>query len=304
MKKSSVISNHNYNQALRNNQNISLSFFKSFIQPKLNINQPNDIYEHEADAMADKVTRMPANKNEAAFFQPANISFLQRKCTHCEDEEKLQMKSEGSPSGGMGVPLIVHDVIKSSGQPLDAGTRGFMESRFGYDFGNVQVHNDSLAHQSSADINALAYNNGNHVVFGAGQYQPDSNPGLQLLAHELVHVVQQSGSDQVSTGVPLVQRRPKRKPGRVVRVEFDGVLSDSQYQDWIAKHPNVEKQHIFPNGDDTRTTDKKFSREQLRKDGFYYARRLKYEKFIHEIWLNDNGAGKQITIYSKTKVYE
>ena len=74
---------------------------------------------------------------------------------------------------------------------MDNATRSFMESRFGYDFSNVKIHNDSLAHQSASDINALAYTHGRDIVFGSGQYRPDSNAGKQLLAHELVHVVQQ-----------------------------------------------------------------------------------------------------------------
>ncbi len=73
-------------------------------------------------------------------------------------------------------------------------TRNFMESRFGYDFGSVQIHNDAMAHRSSADINALAYTHGNHVVFGNGHYQPNTDSGKKLLAHELTHVVQQSGA--------------------------------------------------------------------------------------------------------------
>ncbi|HTE11533.1 MAG TPA: DUF4157 domain-containing protein [Chitinophagaceae bacterium] len=165
-----------------------------FFQPKLTINKPNDIYEQEADAVAEKIMRMPAADTANAFFRarPLPASSLQKKCAHCQEEEKLQMKGEGSVVDGMTAPPLVHDVIHSGGQPLDTGTKNFMESRFGYDFSNVQIHNDSIAQQSSASINALAYTHGNHVVFGGGQYQPGSDSGKQLLAHELAHVVQQS----------------------------------------------------------------------------------------------------------------
>jgi len=78
-----------------------------------------------------------------------------------------------------------------------------MESRFGYDFESVRVHNDSLAHKSSAAINALAYTNGNHVVFGTGEYQPHTDKGKKLLGHELTHVVQQA-----TTSSNKVQRQP------------------------------------------------------------------------------------------------
>jgi hypothetical protein len=167
-------------------------FSPVFIQPKLTIGPADDPYEREADLVADKVMRMSNTETLQTKISPVGI---QRKCAACEEEDKkVQMKGEGSSAGSTNAPSSVSNVINSGGQPLDAGTRGFMESRFGYDFGNVQIHNDSHAHQSSADINALAYTNGNHIAFGAGQYQPNTISGRQLLAHELVHVVQQNSN--------------------------------------------------------------------------------------------------------------
>ncbi|HLI88385.1 MAG TPA: DUF4157 domain-containing protein, partial [Ktedonobacteraceae bacterium] len=90
-----------------------------------------------------------------------------------------------------GVPPIVHDVLNSSGQPLDVGTRAFMEPRFGFDFSRVRVHADARAAESTQAVNALAYTVGHNVVFGTGQYAPGTNEGRRLLAHELTHVVQQ-----------------------------------------------------------------------------------------------------------------
>jgi hypothetical protein len=192
------------------------NFFKPFLQPKLTINQPNDIYEQEADAVAKKVMRMPDSKTAPLFFQPKQIQLtpLQRKCAACEEDEKVQMKEESNTSSGMTAPSSVNSVINSLGQKLDAGTRGFMESRFGYDFGNVQIHNDSSAHQSSSEINALAYTHGNHVVFGEGQYRPNTNSGKQLMAHELVHVVQQSASSNVPIPTIQMQKASKRSPSK------------------------------------------------------------------------------------------
>jgi hypothetical protein len=178
------------------------SFFKPLIQPKFTVGQPNDVYEQEADAQADRVMRMPVGDQPFFSAKPASVSRLQRKCSHCEEEEnKLQMKGESASGTATTAPPAVNDVIHSPGQSLDVGTKHFMESRFGYDFGNVQIHNDSLAHQSSSDIHALAYTYGNHVAFGAGQYQPNTLSGRQLLAHELTHVIQQKESK-------IVQRSP------------------------------------------------------------------------------------------------
>ena len=109
----------------------------------------------------------------------------------------LQRKSNG-PTELDAVPSVVHDTLRSSGQPLDAATRSFFEPRFGYDFSRVRLHTDSRAAESAQAVNALAYTVGNDVVFGAGHYSPGSSAGNRLLAHELTHVVQQNGSSATS----------------------------------------------------------------------------------------------------------
>jgi Domain of unknown function (DUF4157) len=99
------------------------------------------------------------------------------------------------------VPSIVHDVLNSPGQSLDEGTRAFMEPRFGHDFSQVRVHTDERAVESAEVVNALAYTVGQDVVFGEGQYEPETGEGKRLLAHELTHVVQQRS---VSHGGPIL----------------------------------------------------------------------------------------------------
>jgi len=96
--------------------------------------------------------------------------------------------------GAMDAPPIVNSVLARPGQPLDATTRGFFSARFGHDFANVRIHADSEAAESACSVNALAYTVGPDVVFGAGQYAPGSRTGQQLIAHELTHVIQQSGA--------------------------------------------------------------------------------------------------------------
>jgi hypothetical protein len=91
-------------------------------------------------------------------------------------------------------PPIVHDVLRSSGEPLDAAIRRDMEPRFGHDFGRVRVHRDALAAASARAVGAHAYAVGSNVVFGAGLYSPATEVGRSLLAHELAHVVQQSAA--------------------------------------------------------------------------------------------------------------
>ena len=93
-----------------------------------------------------------------------------------------------------GAPPIVHEVLRTSGEPLDVSTRALMNSRFGQDFGRVRVHADRRAAQSASAVGARAYAAGNHVVFAEGQFAPRTSRGQELLAHELVHVVQPGGA--------------------------------------------------------------------------------------------------------------
>ena len=91
----------------------------------------------------------------------------------------------------------------SPGCPLDGATRAFMEPRFGHDFSEVRVHADAAAAESAREINALAYTVGRDIVFGDGQYAPQTLPGQKLLAHELTHVRQQSSAANFSRQEPI-----------------------------------------------------------------------------------------------------
>lgn len=92
---------------------------------------------------------------------------------------------------GNETPPIVRHVLSRSGQPLELTVRAFMESRFGHDFSDVHVHADAEAAESAQAIGAKGYTVGSDVVFSAGHYDPSSDEGKQLIAHELAHVVQQ-----------------------------------------------------------------------------------------------------------------
>ena len=125
---------------------------------------------------------------------------LQRKCDKCREEEKiLQRSSVGSAPET--VPPIVHEVLRSTGQPLDRETRAFFEPRFGYDLSHVRVHTDAKATESARAVNALAYTVGHDVVFGNEQYSPGTSVGRGLLAHELTHVVQQNKNKDVKLNI-------------------------------------------------------------------------------------------------------
>ncbi|MGO9155488.1 eCIS core domain-containing protein [Mycobacterium sp.] len=124
---------------------------------------------------------------------PLHIS---RKCAACEEEvagkQKLQMKpATASPPQSGEVPGVVHDVLRSQGQPLDAGIRAFFEPRFGRNLSTVRIHTDPQAAQSAQEVKSLAYTVGHNIVFAAQRYAPTTPDGRRLLAHELAHVLQQ-----------------------------------------------------------------------------------------------------------------
>jgi hypothetical protein len=182
-------------------QNTACKFFGAtksnlpFIQPKLTINQPNDVYEQEADAMADKVMRM---QQPGVQLKPLSITGVQRKCAHCEEDEKKMQRKEMNNEATAADNNLEHYVgsLNSNGQALPDEVRNFYEPRFGYDFSNVKLHTDNVAAKSAQSVNALAYTSGNNIVFNEGQYLPNTESGKKLLGHELTHVIQQGNNIQ------------------------------------------------------------------------------------------------------------
>jgi Domain of unknown function (DUF4157) len=165
-----------------------LAQHSGFIQPKVSVGQARDPLEHEADRVADHVMRMSHPDRSINSTLPQ----LDRECPACDDETQPLLTKTSESSGPVAdVPGIVQEVLRAPGQPLDLGTRSFMEDRFGFDFRHVRVHSDARAADSASALNALAYTVGSDVVFGAGQYAPDSARGRHILAHEMTHVVQQ-----------------------------------------------------------------------------------------------------------------
>ena len=197
------------------------------IRAKLTVNTPGDSYEQEADRVAEKVMQMPEPQLQRACACGGA-------CPKCQTEqpghghERLQTQRIGSGDWGQtDAPPIVHEVLRSPGQPIAPATRASMESRFGHDFSRVRVHTDDRAAQSAQAINAIAYTAGNHIAFGANQYQPQTSTGLRLFAHELTHVVQQTNA-----AAPTIQRQPAPAfPAKGIKVtgpdanELIGILS-------------------------------------------------------------------------------
>ena len=104
----------------------------------------------------------------------------------------IQTKSEG---GGEVSNSLSNKISSSqgSGSSMDTNTQSFMSNRFRNDFSDVKIHTGGEAIQMNRDLNAKAFTTGKDIYFNEGQYQPNSDSGKQLLAHELTHTIQQVG---------------------------------------------------------------------------------------------------------------
>lgn len=196
----------------------------AFIQPKLNVGKPGDKYETEADQTADAIVSMKSEQSPA-FFSPAPlIQKLPENFQQEDEQEEVQTKSflqkseepdidveeeplpvqAKSDRGEVGTTSIEPQLnsSKGGGSSLSENVQSQMESGFGTDFSNVRVHTDSTSVQMNKNLGAQAFTHGSDIYFNEGKYNPESDSGQHLLAHELTHTVQQGASVQTK----MVQR--------------------------------------------------------------------------------------------------
>jgi hypothetical protein len=193
------------------------------VQAKLKISQPGDHLEREADRLADQVVRSegpgpagprygvtetadaravlrqvedelgpeePYRESPEPVGLPAGAVEEEEEV---EEEETVQAKADGGLMPTLTPP--VEAAISSgatAGRPVDGPVRAAMEPRFGVDFSRVRIHDDAEAGRLSTEMNARAFTVGRDIYFAPGEYQPQSQDGRRLLAHELTHVVQQA----------------------------------------------------------------------------------------------------------------
>lgn len=149
---------------------------EGFSNADIGISSPQDRHEKEAERAADQVTH----------------------------------SVEPRSSVGRGKAHLGH----SDGRPRSDSWRSYFESRFGYDFSQVRVHHDSSAWKAAESINAKAFTVGPDIVFGPGQFAPQTSQGRRLLAHELTHVIQQGSAVHVDPDAPSFSTIA---PGRIQR---------------------------------------------------------------------------------------
>lgn len=142
-----------------------------------------------------------ANKTFFSSAQPGPV--IHRKCENCETEEKkpgrLEQKEDKlqrQTAGPETENTFLDNALPSpgNGQPLPEKEQAFFAQRMGHNFSSVRIHTNGDAAKSADSLNARAYTVGENIVFAENAYNPSSAEGKKLLAHELTHVVQQSGS--------------------------------------------------------------------------------------------------------------
>jgi hypothetical protein len=181
----------------------------------LAINEPGDAYEQEADHVADQVMGMSNWRLQSA----------------CEQRQAHRLHA--SAANPTAAPPEAQQGLRSSASPLGAETRAFMEPRFGHDFAHIRIHADAAAARSAEAISARAYTIGSHVFFGANQYRPQSQAGLRLIAHELTHVMQQTGS--VSVRGSSLQVTSIGSAAKAKLVQRDAELDESKTKTCLAQ---------------------------------------------------------------------
>jgi outer membrane protein OmpA-like peptidoglycan-associated protein len=263
------------------------AFFNSnSIQKSMSVGQPDDPFEKEADKVSRQVMdgfdhagniqrKLSAFGLQQFMIQPLTIGnrisrklqktispapmFAQSKCEECEREEKMQKKSGTLQFAGEGAPVspAIENKIQSAkggGQQLDTVIRAGMEASFGADFSGVRTHTDSNAVQMSKELNAHAFTVGNDIFFNQNRYQPHTQQGAGLLAHELTHTVQQGGSLQSGELMKMKEEDRDIYPGAVGNTIEPPSSNPRQNSIFFAKEiqrnvimPDIQKADVLEN---------------------------------------------------------
>jgi hypothetical protein len=209
------------------------------IQAKLSVGEAVNAYEREADQIALQAAKGNAVK--------PSITSLARKTP-----AQAETQPEGDLTGGRTERRI--NSRKGGGKTLPDETRVMMESQLGADFSGVRIHTGHEADQLNRDLSARAFTLGSSIFMAQGRYDPESQQGRQLLAHELTHVVQQGHTGHSTTAPATIQRgwfswgkkKTEEKPAAATKPAArpgadapDPVKSPDLYMQWLKTHPGL-----------------------------------------------------------------
>ena len=241
----------------------------------LKINRPNDKYEQEAHQVARQVLDMPdpgkkhqevedrKKKDEEASQNTPSISKtatgIQRWVSDTYDpEEEIRQQFERLgvyPAVASQIASALH-ALRGNGQPVPDSLRGYFEAKLGIDLSPVRLHIGSVPAQLAQMINAKAFTLGQDIVFGAGEYSPDTPAGKLLLAHELIHTVQQNGWPN-----PAIETK---QSSQGMKDEGTGVVASPRQAPQVAKS-SVTKPSQSKEASTTDEKTKKEAKEALSK---------------------------------------
>jgi hypothetical protein len=175
-------------------------------QLEITMGRSSDPHEREANRVAELALRTSGRDGERGQRRAASPARL----------------SEPATAAGVAPPLV-HEVLRSPGEPLDAASRAFFEPALGSDLAGVRVHRDATAAASARAVDALAYTVDSDIVFASGRYAPGTTAGRRLLAHELVHVLQRrtapDSAGRQGDGALVGRRLARQDDARVVEEE-------------------------------------------------------------------------------------
>jgi len=235
------------------------------IQAKLNIGEPNDKYEKEADATAAKVVQQinspmqsqsvqrdeSIEKEDEEVQMKSEVSTIQRDEDPIDEEEnedeneEVQMKSVSNEyknvGGGEASSNLESSIqsAKGNGHSLDPDIQLKMGQAMGADFSNVKIHTDSQSNQLNKSIQAKAFTTGQDIFFSQGEYNPDAQSGQELIAHELTHVMQQNGNSVQKKSLQKIQR--KFNPAKVASNAH--LRSDGDWDTYLG--PQINKNSLI-----------------------------------------------------------
>jgi hypothetical protein len=198
-------------KVVSNNQKTnSDSFFSP--NPIIQSKPAKDVQRKDKSEETEEIQEKPLVESitPVVQLQPIEEEKIQKKCAECEAEEKnkiqtkkennLQTKASNDVSAESNSNLESKlNSSKGGGSSLSGNVKSEMESGFGTDFSNVRIHNDSTAVQMNKELGSQAFATGNNIYFNEGKYNPNSQEGKHLLAHELTHTLQQGASTNLRT---------------------------------------------------------------------------------------------------------
>lgn len=169
------------------------------LHAKLAVSPANDPAEQEAERVADQVMAMETDTT--VHRDPAPESVAEDKNSPEQVRglvRPVTVLRAGTTPVPTGTESTVRNSIRNGGKPLPAGTRSEFESKLRADLTDVRIHTGAAADEAARSINAEAFTVGTDIAFANGTYNPGSQAGKRLLAHEVTHVLQHQGSQTIN----------------------------------------------------------------------------------------------------------